>query len=195
MGNELGRRQLKKMPPVPGAELNPMLTVQNPDGTDRKWIDSKGKTHSTYYSVIPWIQECIENARQSARKDATPGESTTVVFGEWEAPARMFSDTRRNDVNEKPILPPSSIAEIARTTDVRIVGYRNGIPTKPECSHQDTNNGDYGMSWAKLCSSALRPVKAKTGKCDQGKHLIEPFVAACRDCRYERLVAGMSEPN
>lgn len=180
------RRQLKKMPPATGAELNPMLTVQNPDGTDRKWVDSKGKTHSTCYSVISWIQECIENARHT-----TPEESTTVIFGEWEAPARMFSDTRRNDVNERPILPPSSIAEIARTADVRIVGYRNGAPVGPGCSHRDTNNGDYGMSWAKLCSSALFPVKPKTGKCGQGKHLIEPFTAVCRDCRYQSLKAGL----
>ncbi len=186
------RRQLKNMPPVPGAELNPMLTVQNPDGTDRKWVDSKGKTHSTCYSVVPWIQECIENARQSARH-ATPGESTTVVFGECEAPARMFSDTRRNDMNERPILPPSSIAEIARTTDVRLVGYRNGKSITPECSRLGMDNGDYGISWAKLCSSALFPVKPNTGKCNQGKHLAEPFTVACRDCRYEILMAEVPE--
>ncbi len=98
-------------------------------------------------------------------------------------------------MNEKPILPPSSIAESARTRDVRLIGYRSGIPIKPECSPQDTDNGDYGMLWAKLCSSALRSVKPKNGKCDQGKHSIEPFVAACRDCRYESLMAEVPELN
>ena len=158
------RRQLKTMPPVPGAELNPMLTVQNPDGTDRKWIDSKGKTHSTYYSVIPWIYDCIENARQSARH-TTPGESTTVVFGEWKTPMGMFSDTRRTNVNEKPILPPSSIAEIARTADVRIVGYprRHNLdtgaafkPSKPASSNgRLTRCDDHPPYFANTCAGCF----------------------------------------
>ena len=58
---------------------------------------------------------------------------------------------------------------------------------------KETNNDNYGVTWAKLCSSKFHPVVSLNGNCAQGKHESEPFTVACRACRYEKLVMAGSQ--
>lgn len=133
------KRRLKLAPYVPEAELSPMSSVQNPDGTNRSWVIN-GKVVSSCYSTIDFILKVIQPLTLQPKiptlKTMSPEEASLQreidslwfrhIYGmspKRKLYLRTHSETRRTNVNEKPILPPSSIAEIARTTDVRLVGY------------------------------------------------------------------------